>query len=105
MLESEYQARVIKTLKERFPGCVVLKNDSSYQQGFLDLTVLYQDTWAAIEVKRFAKAPLQPNQSFFLQTLDDMSFAAIIYPENEEEVLDALQKAFASRGRPCIPES
>ncbi len=105
MLESEYQASVIKKLKERFPGSVVMKNDSSYQQGFLDLTILYEDQWAAIEVKRYAKAPLQPNQAHFLQQLDDMSFAAIIYPENEEEVLDALQKAFASRGRARVSES
>lgn len=105
MLESRYQAEVIKKVKERFPGCVVMKNDAGYQQGFLDLTILFEDNWAALEVKQFAKAPLQPNQAHYLQLLDDMSFAATIYPENEEEVLDALQEAFASRGRARVSES
>ncbi len=105
MLEAKYQATVIEKLKKRFPGCVVMKNDSSYQQGFLDLTLLYQDNWAALEVKRYSTSPLQPNQRHFLQQLDDMSFAAIIHPENEEEVLNALQEAFASRGRARVSES
>lgn len=96
-LESEYQSALIKTLKKRFPGCVVLKNDAAYQQGFLDLTLLFENTWAALEVKRSRNAVLQPNQLHFVEQLDDMSFAAVIYPENEEEVLLALEKAFASR--------
>lgn len=104
MLESEYQSELIKTLKQRFPGCVILKNDAAYIQGFLDLTMLYQDTWAALEVKRARGAPLQPNQEFFVEQLDGMSFAAVIYPENEEEVLLALEEAFASRRRACIPQ-
>jgi len=96
MLESKYQTQLIKTLKKRFPGCVVMKNDAAYQQGFLDLTILYQNNWAALEVKASAKSALQPNQQYFVEQLDDMSFASIIYPENEEEVLNALQEAFAS---------
>lgn len=103
LLESEYQAGLIDKLKKRFPGCVILKNDAAYIQGFLDLTMLYQDTWAALEVKRSAGSSLQPNQQFYVEQLDEMSFAAIIYPENEEEVLLALEEAFASRRRACIP--
>ena len=96
MLESEYQGQLISRLKERFPGCVILKNDAAYIQGFLDLTILYKDNWAALEVKRSKDAVLQPNQEYYVGELDDMSFAAIIYPENEEEVLLALEQAFAS---------
>jgi hypothetical protein len=94
--EAEYQTHLIKVLSERFPGCVVMKNDAAYQQGILDLTVLYQRYWACLEVKRSKDAGLQPNQEFFVQKLGDMSFAAIIYPENEEEVMVALEQAFAS---------
>ena len=94
MTESQYQARLIRKLKKRFPGCVVVKNDSSYQQGILDLTLLYGQYWASLEVKKDANAPSQPNQEYFVKKLNNMGFAAFIYPENEEEVLIALQQAF-----------
>lgn len=98
MTESVYQARLIKKLKRIFPGCVVLKNDEQYLQGILDLTVLYNDVWAMLEVKAGPDSPFRPNQEYYLEQLGQMSFAAVIYPENEGEVLDALQEAFSSRG-------
>lgn len=105
MTEAAYQGRLIKKLKRIFPGCVVLKNDPQYQQGILDLTLLWGDLWAMLEVKASAYARERPNQAYFVEQLDSMSFAAFIYPENEEEVLLALQEAFASRGAACLPQS
>ena len=67
--------------------------DPDYQQGILDLLVLYNDKWASLEVKRSADADVQPNQEYYVHELNEMSFAAFIYPENEEEVLNALQQA------------
>lgn len=95
--ESTYQARLIKRLKERYAGCIVLKNDSSYLQGFPDLTILFGKTWAVLEVKASANEPHQPNQEFYIDYLNSeaMSFAAMICPENEEEVLHALDQSFA----------
>lgn len=75
---------------------MILQNDPDKQQGMPDLTMLYGEKWASFEVKRSATAAHQPNQAYFVRKLDDMSFAAFIYPENEEEVLDALQQAFES---------
>lgn len=94
--ENRYQAGLIKRINAKFPGCVILKNDASYKQGMLDLTILYGKFWASLEVKESAKAKVQPNQDYYVQQLDAMSFAAFIYPENEAEVLDALQQAFTS---------
>lgn len=94
MLESIYQGRLIKKLKIEFPGCVVIKNDSEYQQGFPDLTMLYWEQWAVLEVKGSENAPYQPNQEYFIEMLNRMSFAAFIYPENEREVLRELQRKF-----------
>ncbi len=102
MRESVYQSKIIKKLKVLFPGCVVLKNDSSYIQGVPDLTVLYNDCWAMLEVKASAKAEEQPNQRHYVEQLDGMSFAAFVYPENEEEVMDELQLAFGSRRQAFI---
>lgn len=98
MTESAYQAKLIRKLKRIFPGCVILKNDPNYQQGILDLTLLHGPFWAMLEVKASARSSTRPNQEYFVQHLAGMSFAAFIYPENEEEVLSALQEAFASRG-------
>lgn len=94
MKESVYQARVTQRLKDTFPGCVVLRNDASVLQGIPDLLVLFNEHWAALEVKTSAKAAVQPNQRHYVERLDEMNFAAFIYPENEEEVFGALQESF-----------
>jgi hypothetical protein len=96
MTENQYQAKLVKKIKAIFPGCVVMKNDSSYQQGVPDLIILWHKYWASLEVKLSGKSLVQPNQIHFVEKLDEMSFAAFIFPENEEEVLNALQQAFES---------
>lgn len=93
MLESEFQAKLIKELRVLFPGSIILKNDANYFQGIPDLLILYRNSWAALEVKQSAKAKLRPNQEYYVNQLDDMSFASFIYPENREQVLDDLQRA------------
>ena len=97
MTENQYQAKLIRTLKDLFPGCEILKNDSGYKQGILDLTLLWGPFWAALEVKASETARERPNQRYFVEKLNDMSFASFIFPENEKEVLAALQKAFTPR--------
>ena len=96
MLESKYQAKLIARLEHKFPGCVVIKNDPGYMQGVPDLLFLYGPFWAMLEVKASANAPEQPNQHYYVQLFGSMSFSAFIHPDNEEEVLDALQQAFES---------
>ena len=94
MLEKNFQSKLIKEIKKRFPGCIVMKNDSSYIQGIPDLLVLYGDRWAALEGKKTANASHQPNQDYYVDLMNRMSFAAFIFPENKEEVLDELQRSF-----------
>lgn len=95
MLERDFQRKLIKDIKSRFEGCYVLKNDgSNVPQGFPDLTILYKDKWAALEVKRSANAHRQSNQAEYVDTLSKMSFAKFISPENKEDVLNELQQAF-----------
>ena len=105
MLESVYQGHLIKKLKEMFPGCIVLKNDTGYQQGISDLTLLCDGPfWALLEVKRSATEHEQPNQRYFVEKADGMSFGAFIYPENEEEVFLALQRAYESHWNSRVPK-
>ena len=94
--ENEFQSELIAEIKRRFPGCIVMKNDARYIQGIPDLTILYKDKWAALECKREEKAKKQPNQGYYISKMNEMSFASRIYPENKEEVLDALQRTFVA---------
>ena len=103
-LESQYQAGLIKRIYDRFDGCLVLKNDTSYLQGIPDLTILWYDRWAVLEVKRSENEAPRPNQPYYISMLNGMSFAAFIFPENEEEVLDALEQAWTSRRRARLPQ-
>ena len=89
--ETVYQAELIKKLNRMFPGCFIIKNDPSQNQGVPDLLILFGIQWAMLEVKRSGSAPSRPNQSYFVDMFNGMSFAAFIYPENEQEVLSALQ--------------
>lgn len=93
-LERDFQAKLIKDIKKRFKGCIVMKNDASYIQGIPDLLVLYHDRWAALECKRSKDASHRPNQDYYVGMMDEMSFSRFIYPENREEVLDELQSAW-----------
>lgn len=102
MREGEYQTELVRRLEAMFPGCMVFKTDANYRQGFPDLVILWHDCWAALEVKTSPLASRQPNQDFYINKLSDMSFAAYIYPEREEEVLSALQQAFESPRGACV---
>ena len=97
MLENRFQGKLITEIKKRFPGAMVLKNDSNYKQGIPDLLILHNNNWAALEVKKSKTAPCRPNQEYYIDELEKMSFARIVYPENKEEVLDELQRSFQSR--------
>jgi len=103
--EAAFQSRLIRKLKRIFPGCVVLKNDPQQTQGILDLTILWGPFWGMLEVKAERDSRRRPNQDYYVEVLDDMSFAAYIFPDNEEEVLLALQETFASRRAACLPFS
>ena len=96
MLERKFQSKVISELKELFPGCVILKNDANYLQGIPDVLILYEDHWAMLETKKSAKEHKQPNQEYYVDKLNRMSFSKFIYPENKEEVFHELQRAFKS---------
>jgi hypothetical protein len=96
MLESKFQRSLIDEIERRFPGAMVLKNDPTYIQGVPDLLVLWNNKWAALEVKKNATASHQPNQDYYVNKMNDMSFSAFIYPENKEEILNAMEQSLSS---------
>lgn len=102
-LESKFQSELKKKLAERFPGCVVMKNDPNDIQGIPDLTILYNDRWATLECKRDGDAHKQPNQEYYVNMMNNMSFSRFIYPENMEEVLDEMERSFETCRDSCVP--
>lgn len=93
-LESGFQDKLRDELKNLFPGCMIFKMDQI--QGIPDLLILYKDKWASLENKKSANAKRQPNQEYYVDKMNEMSFSRFIYPENKEEVLNELQQAFKS---------
>lgn len=96
-LERDFQANLIKELKELFVGCLVMKLDSGYLQGIPDLLILYKNKWATLECKKDSRAKKQPNQEYYVGLMNEMSFSRFICPENKEEVLNDLQQSFNVR--------
>lgn len=94
MLENKFQASLIRELKNEFPGCIVMKNDSSYIQGVPDLLVLHKNKWASLEVKRSSNASHQPNQDYYVDKMNKMGFSRFIYPENKDNVMTDLRLYF-----------
>jgi hypothetical protein len=97
MAETRYQRYLIETIESMLPGCFIMKNDSSYVQGVPDLLILYGTRWAMLEVKASSDAPEEPNQDYYVDLFNNMSFGAFIFPENEREVLHALQRSLETR--------
>ena len=93
-LEKDFQKDLMDEIRSEYPGCVIMKNDSGYIQGIPDWTILYKDKWAVLEAKKEKDAKKQPNQPYYVEKLDGMSFSRFVYPENKDEVLSELRKIF-----------
>ena len=93
-LESKFQKDLIDQIKNEFPGCLAMKNDSGYIQGIPDWTILYKNKWAVLEAKREKDANKQPNQHYYVEKLNNMSYSRFVYPENKEEVIKELHEFF-----------
>ena len=106
--ESKFQSDLIEELESMFVGCIVTKLDASMKQGIPDLLILFGNKWATLECKKSASAKKRPNQKYYVNLMNNMSFSRFIFPENKEEVLNELQQAFKSarntRNIQCKPK-
>ena len=96
MKESEFQKKLKKELKDKFPGCIIFKTDPQQLQGCPDLLILYENKWAALEVKQNSTSKHRPNQDYRVEQMNNMSFASFIYPENKEKVIYDMERVFKS---------
>ena|SRR6185295_19334030 len=105
MAERDFKTRFFRKLNRRLPGGLLIRTDPSTQQGITDHLFLYGPRWAALEFKDSRSSKKQPNQEYFVKRLSEMGFGAFVYPENEKEVLDALEQALKPPRRTRISES
>lgn len=91
-LESGFQDRLRDELKSKYPDSLIFKMDQI--QGIPDMLVLYKNKYAFLENKKSANAPHQPNQDYYVDKLNNMSFARFVYPENKDNVLEELDLYF-----------
>lgn len=91
-LESGFQDCLIDDLSKMFPGSMIFKMDQ--WQGLPDLLILFEDKWASLECKRQEGSKKQPNQDYYVNLMNKMSFSRFINKENKKEVLHELKQAF-----------
>lgn len=96
MIESRFKRELKNDLERIFPGCILIDLDPQDIQGIPDLLILYKNHWATLETKRHRAASRRPNQEYYVDLMNRMSFSSFIYPENKEEVLNELQRSFIS---------
>ena len=94
MLENRFKTKLVEDIENLFPGCIILHMDPNEYQGIPDLLILFEDKWAALEGKRLSKSSHRPNQDYYVDLMNKMSFARFIFPENKDEVLDDLYSYF-----------
>jgi len=101
--ESSFLAKLISELERQYPGAIILKNDANQRQGFPDRLILWQNHWAAFEGKAHRDSTHQPNQDYYVNLLNNMSYAKFVYPDNMEIFLYELQRSFGFRRTTRLP--
>lgn len=97
MLEKDFQKKFIRELEAIFDGCILIKNDAGYIQGFPDWTMFYKNKYAVLEIKKNKNAQHQPNQDYYVDLINSMGFARFVYPENKNDVIEDLKRYFKKR--------
>lgn len=98
---SGYKIKLKKKIETLLPGCFIMHQDpADTHQGIPDWLILWNDRWAMLEVKASEASEHQPNQEYWINRYGELGFTSFIYPENEEEVLNALKSTLTSGRRP-----
>jgi hypothetical protein len=94
--ESVYQRKLIKKIKGLFPGVYLFVKEAAAIRGIPDIIMCPNGRFVALEVKRSLEESKKysPRNALQDKALADIrkagGLAYKIYPENEEEVLNAL---------------
>lgn len=90
MLERNFQQKLIKELKNL--GFTVWKNqqNATTETARPDLLVLKGVFWGCLEVKKERLAKHRPLQDVKVLKYNQMSYAAFVYPENKDQIINQL---------------
>lgn len=103
-LERKFQHSIIKELEAMLPGCIVSKNATGFRDGFPDLICLVGDRWFMLECKRSQDEAHQPNQDWWVDHLNGMSYASFIFPENRAAVMGEIASRFGEHSIDILDE-
>ena len=97
MLEASFKKQFLKKIEERLPYLDLdFIEPSTRKRSLPDIFVIGPICWAALEFKRSQDSNHQPNQDYHVERFNEKGYATFVYPENEGEVLDALERLFTS---------
>lgn len=95
--EGKFKADLVEELRELFPEAIITYLDPTHIQGLPDIIILYGDRWATLEAKKSKTASHRPNQDYYVDLMNSMSYSSFIYPENREEIIYELQQSLRPR--------
>ena len=95
--ERNFEKNFMEKIQKLFPDAIITK--LSRKQGIPDRLILCGSKWAALELKRECGAAHQPNQDWYVEKMNQMSFSCFVYPENKDQVLQALIHFFSGQER------
>lgn len=102
--ETKFERAFMSDLRALLPGCYIFKLDPVQYYGIPDRLVLFQNIWFTLEFKESATAKKQPLQDHHVEVMNNMSFSAFVYPENREEILDAICHTFGIGRYPRVSQ-
>lgn len=94
--ESDYQASLIKWLKQHGAFVWKMQQNATTKVGVSDILFLYLNSYGFIECKKDAHSSLRPGQKEFLEAQSRYVFAEIAFPEIDEDVKLRLLDYFES---------
>ena len=84
--ESDYQASLIKWLRQHGAFVWKMQQNATTRVGVSDILFLFLDSYGFIECKKDASSSLRPGQEEFLEEQSKYAFAELAYPEIDEEI-------------------
>lgn len=94
--ESAYRLDLCNRISTILPDCIIIKLPADQYQGIPDLLILFENKWAMLEVKMSENSVHEPNQDWYVEHCNEMSYASFIWPDIEDAILAELVEKLGS---------